>query len=89
MDRLKRGKMVLAMERIARAVNDEEVFEYWLAYGVADGDIDDSTTPEDEILDCYCEDGTFRDLMDAFLHLMRGARKSGGLYVDNVVTEQG
>ena len=35
-----RVKMVKAMEYIARQVNDERVFDYWLSLGVADGDIE-------------------------------------------------
>ena len=80
-----RAGMVRAMEYIARAVNDEEVFYSWLLCGVADGDIDDSTT--DEELEYYCEDETFADLMERFLDLMTRAKKNGGLYIDKVVSK--
>lgn len=80
-----RAEMVRAMETIARAVNDEEVFYSWLLCGVADGDIDDDTTDED--LEYYCEDETFADLMERFLDLMTRAKKNGGLYVDRVVSK--
>lgn len=79
-----RIKVVRAMETIARCVNDESVFDYWLAMGVADGDITDDTTDED--LECYTDDENFADLMSDFLILMGKAGKSGGLYCDGVVS---
>ena len=85
MNLLRRTKVVRAMETIARCVNDEEVFDHWLLYGVADGDIDDDTTDED--LEYYCEDKTFADLMERFLDLMTAAKKSGGLYEDRIVSK--
>ncbi len=85
MDMKERCDIVRAMERIARAVNDEEVFEEWLISGVADGDIEEGTT--DEELDYYVkDDAVFAELMDVFLHVMKRAYKSGGLYVDRVVS---
>ena len=80
-----RAGMVRAMEYIARAVNDEEVFYSWLLCGVADGDIDDSTT--DEELEYYCEDETFADSMERCLDLMTRAKKNGGLYIDKGVSK--
>ena len=80
-----RTKVVRAMETLARAVNDEMVFEEWLMCGVADGDIDALT--EDEDLEYYIEDETFAELMGTFLHVMKNAYKSGGLYVDGVVSK--
>lgn len=80
-----RAKMVRAMEFIARQVNDEEVFESWLMYGVADGDIDGKETDED--LSYYCEDKNFADLMEQFLDLMTAAKKDGGLYCDGTVSK--
>ena len=88
MNRLERGKMVMAMDTVARALNDEEVFEYWLTMGVADGDITDETTPMDEDLDCYCDDESFRELMFTFSKLMKSATQdgaSGVFYVDRIV----
>ena len=86
-----RIKMVKAMEFICRNINDEEVFEGWLMDGVADGDIEYGTLdiqPDDyEDLEYYIEDKHFADLMDTFLHCMKKARKSGGLYCDNVVSK--
>lgn len=79
-----RIKMIRAMELLARAVNDEEVFYSWLLCGVADGDIaPDGSTPDEELVD-YTEDDTFAEVMGTFLRVMSRARKSGGLYFDNI-----
>ena len=89
MNAIERIKMVKAMEFICRNMNDEEAFEGWLVNGVADGDIEYGTLdvqPDDaEDLEYYIKDEAFADLMDTFLWCMREARKSGGLYCDNVV----
>lgn len=85
MNKKERCEFVRAMELIARAVNDEEVFEPWLMTGVADGDIDEDTT--DEELEDYTEDKTFAEVMQTFLDVMYDAAKSGGLYVDGVVSK--
>ncbi len=84
-----RTKMVKAMEYIARQINDENVFNGWLANGVADGDIDyGDLNPEDDSVEDYIEDDTcFADLMDTFLWCMARAHKSGGLYCDKVVSK--
>lgn len=81
-----RTEVVRAMETLARSVNDEYIFEEWLISGVADGDID--ATTEDEELEYYIEDETFAELMGVFLHVMARAKKSGGLYVDGVVSKE-
>ena len=80
-----RAEVVRAMETLARCINDEYVFEGWLICGVADGDIDETTTNEE--LEYYIEDETFAELMGAFLKVMARAKKSGGLYVDGVVSK--
>ena len=82
-----RAKIVRSLDDIAHLVDDERVFEYWLLYGVADGDIDDSTT--DEELEYYCEDSTFAELLDDFLTLMAKAKRVGGLYCDGIVSKSG
>lgn len=87
MDRIERSKMVKAMEFIARQVNDEEVFEYWLSVGVADGDIDYGDLFAD-VDGYYIRDEEFSDLMNVFLHLMKSALKSGGLYCDGVISSE-
>lgn len=80
-----RAETVRAMERIARCINDEGIFEGWLMCGVADGDIDGTETDAD--LEYYCEDETFAELMTVFLTRMARAYKNGGLYVDGVVSK--
>lgn len=87
--KIERQKMVLAMEYIARQVNDEDVFIGWLMTGVADGDIEYGSFDLDSVDDYYLETENFRDLMDRFLRLMRDAQISGGLFCGSVVTEQG
>jgi hypothetical protein len=89
MDNVERKKMVLAMEFIARQVNDEDVFMSWLTVGVADEDIKYGSLDVDEVDDYYIEDDNFKDLMDTFLRLMVNANKSGGLYCDDIVTKAG
>ena len=89
MNEITRKKMVVCMEFIARTINDEEVFEGWLMGGVADGDITHESLDLGEVEDFYVEDDNFRDLMDCFLRRMAGAKKSGGLYVDGIVTKEG
>lgn len=82
-----RIELVRAMETVARAVNDEEVFESWLMCGVADGDIEEDTTDKD--LEWYAEEENFKDLMDVFLRMMARAKKSGGLYCGGVCSTEG
>lgn len=80
-----RAEIVRAMELIVRSVNNEELIEPWLMCGIADGDITEDTTDED--LEIYVnEDKDFASLMGLFLRIMSRARKDGGLYVDNVVS---
>lgn len=89
MSKTERIKMVKAMEYIMRNLNDEEIFyNYWLTTGVGDGDIEygDLDGGADETLDYYIEDDTFADLMDTFCRTMAKARKSGGLYCDDIVS---
>lgn len=78
--RIKRGETVLAMEHMARCINDEDIFWSWLSVGVADGDITKDTTPESEDLDYYCEDDNYAELLTLFNRLMSRAWLSGGLY---------
>lgn len=89
MNATERIKMVKAMEFICRQINDEEVFMPWLEVGVADGDIeygDLSETDKDGTVDWYLGEVQFSELMACFLRRMAGARKSGGLYCDGVVS---
>lgn len=89
-----RIKMVKAMEYIARQVNDEEVFDLWLALGVADGDIEYGdlsaceNLQEDDAAWYADDDKRFAELMELFLDLMKNAKRSGGLYCDGVVSKK-
>jgi hypothetical protein len=84
-----RKKMILAMEFIARQINDENVFEGWLMCGVPDGDIKYGSFDTDQIYDedYMLSDAGFKDLMSCFLRRMSGAYRSGGLYCDGVVSD--
>ncbi len=82
-----RKKMVLAMEYIARQINDEDVFEGWLMSGVADGDLNYGEWDCENVEDYYIEDDNFKDLMSCFLRRMVGAKRSGGLYCNGIVSD--
>ena len=87
MNKPERAKMVLAMEYIARQINDENVFDGWLMGGVADGDIPYGCIDVEQVDEWYLEDNNFRDLMLCFLCRMAGAYRSGGLYCDKIVSD--
>lgn len=89
MDRnlMKRARLVKAMDIMIGAVNNEDLMEPWLMCGVADGDIQGDTTPEEIIEMGYCEDQTFQDLMTLFSKIMYRASGNGGLYCDGLVSE--
>lgn len=81
-----RRRAILAMEYLARQVNDETALESWLMDGVPDGDIPYMTTDPAQVpdLDDLAEPETFAGLLDAFTWTMSRARKSGGLYCGGV-----
>lgn len=81
-----RKKMVLAMEYIARQINNEDIFESWLMIGVGDGDINYGSFDMDEVDEAYIEDDYFREMMECFLRVMRRAAVDGGLYCGKIVT---
>ena len=85
MSRTERAKMVLAMEFIARQINDEDVLDRWLMCGVADGDIPYGSMDIADVDEDYLDDSTFEDIMSCFLRCMKGAYNSGGLYCDDIV----
>lgn len=91
MNKIERIKMIKAMEFIARNVNDEEVFDEWLVYGVADGDIKygDLSIDSNDVdnMDYYTADKNFQYIMALFLRIMSRAEVSGGLYCDNIVSD--
>lgn len=85
----RRARLVKAMELLARAVNDEDVFELWLQDGVADGDITDKTTPEEVAQMGYCDDAHFRAILSTFASLMRLATMDtarGAFYADGIIS---
>lgn len=87
MNKVERKKMVLAMEFIARQINDEDVFEGWLMCGVPDGDLEYGEWDVDKVDDYLVDnDRDFAELMECFLRRIKGAEESGGLYCDGVVT---
>ena len=68
--RCARAKRVIEMDRLARELlDDEELFEEWLIYGVADGDIDEETTWED-VDDYYISDENYEELCSLFKRLI-------------------
>ena len=83
-----RKLMVLAMEYIARQVNDEDVFTGWLQMGVADGDLPYGCMDLDMVDDYYIEEKPFSDLMTEFLLTMKCAWEDGGLYCGGVVSDE-
>ena len=80
------------MDYIARHLNDESIFyDLWATYGVPDSELDDLvlSVSDDDLanLEYYAEDDNFSDLMRLFLIVMAKARKSGGLYCDDIVSK--
>ena len=91
MNYIERIKMIKAMEFIVRNINDENIFDIWLRLGVADGDIkygDLSINNNEDIdLEYYIRDDNFGEIMQLFLDIMSDANRSGGLYVDGIVSK--
>lgn len=84
-----RKKLVLAMEFIARHVNDEMIAQDWLIDGVADGDIPFGSTDMSDVDDNYVNSNKdFSEMMKVFLDTMSRANRSGGLYCDRVVSSK-
>lgn len=81
-----RVELVRAMETVARSINHERIFEGWLMYGVADGDINEETT--DEELEYYIEDDVLKGLIGCFLRCMEKASRNGGLYIDGIAADR-
>lgn len=80
-----RKQMVLAMERLVRSIDNEELIQGWLMCGVPDGDI--QRYEEDEVDEYFTEDKNYAELMGLFLRIMKRAEKDGGLYSDGVESE--
>lgn len=77
MNQSERIAALKAMAVLAKAANDETAIDYWLTYGIADGDED-----SDEQLEYYTEDDIFKDIIEAFFETMR---QSEGVYIDGVL----
>ena len=77
MNRTERIAALKAMALLAREANDETAIDYWLTYGIADGDEE-----SDEELEYYADDEQFKEIIEAFLETMR---QSEGLYIDSVL----
>jgi hypothetical protein len=85
MDKLnERKELVKAMDLIVSTINDEDIVESWLMYGVPNGDIYFGT-PAEEVDDFYCDDKNFGELMTLFLKLMNRAQRDG-LYHKGVLS---
>ena len=77
MEKSDRIAALKAMALLAKSANDETAIDYWLTYGIADGDEE-----SDEELEYYADDEQFKEIIEAFLETMR---QSEGLYIDNVL----
>ncbi len=77
MNKNERVAALKAMAYLAKSANDETAIDYWLTYGIADGDEESY-----EELEYYTEDEQFKDIIEAFLETMR---QSEGLYIDSIL----
>lgn len=86
-EKIDRQKMIVAMEYIARCINDEDVFYGWLMNGVPDGDIEPGNLDPTQVYeeDYMITDG-FKDIMTCFLRRMSSAYINGGLCCGGVVS---
>ena len=87
---MERALMVKSMEMVVRHVSDENIFDYWLENGVADGDIDENTSLQEITELGYCDDETFQSLLHAFAVVMKAATKgnnvNGSFYCDGFIS---
>lgn len=81
-----RKDAILAMEKLVRCINNEEIIESWLMCGIPDGDIRNYT--REEVDDYFTENENFSYLITLFLKLMTRANKNGNLYIDGVTGEK-
>ena len=87
MNEITRKKMVVAMEFVARQISDESIFDTWLSYGVADGDIEIGSLEFEKVPEYYLDDMNFQDLMETFLARMHSAYLYNGIDCDGVSTD--
>lgn len=82
-NRQERIEMVWAMDTIARSLNDEDMIDAWLSFGVPDH-------TEYVGYDYYAEfidDDTLKELMRTFQSIMaKDYKQDGGIYCDGIVS---
>lgn len=90
-DRRERAELLVAMDLIARATNNEDfTINGWLVGGIADGDIDYGLCDhETNVLniasdDWYMDDRNFASIIECFMHTVAMARKDGGIYCNGI-----
>ena len=84
-NQIERAKAILAMEFLARQINNEDVFNGWLMGGVADGDIPYGSVDVADVPEYYLEPDTFKDIALCFMRRMSSANKNYGLYCGGVL----
>lgn len=67
---MNRKEIIILMDDVARRVNDEDVFEYWLVNGVPNGATDSD-------YEYFMRDEEFNDLERVFAKLMKYAKEDG------------
>lgn len=71
-DNSSRVEVLKAMNLLASMINDEDVTDEWLTYGIPDG------TDDDAMIN-YIDDFLYHDIVATFLNVMSRAKRSGGL----------
>ncbi len=85
---IQRAKAILAMEYLARQLNNEDVFECWLMGGVADGDIPYGSFDISDVDKYYVEPENFKYIANCFMRLMVNSYGNGGIYCGGVVADK-
>lgn len=88
-NQIDRAKAILAMEFLARQINNEDVFMNWLLGGVADEDIPYGSLDINDVDEWYIEPDNFADLVLCFMRQMKKAYEHGGLYCGKVLCMKG
>jgi len=88
-NQIDRAKAILAMEFLARQINNEDVLMSWLIGGVADEDIPYGSLDIDDVDEWYIEPDNFADLVLCFMRQMKQAYEHGGLYCGKVLCVKG
>lgn len=84
-----RKKMLVAMDFIARQMNNEGYIDLWFMYGVPDGMLDgslDINLIDDDDVMLY--DDNFAEMMEVFLKCMKKSFANGGLYCDGIISKE-